>query len=85
MNFELILACCPSALKLEACEKLTTKRLLSYFKRKRYLRSVMQCECCGEILAYDDEDLSRKEATHKALNEYMDSIKSILDSREHVS
>ena len=67
-----------NALSLEQVEKLSTARILAYYKKYRKLRSVGRCECCGEILYRSDEIRNR------GANEYMDGIKAILDSREHV-
>ncbi len=61
-------------LSLEQCEKLPTHRLLAYYKSRRYLRDVG-----GEYYGDWDEPLN------KEANEYMDAIKKILDSREHIN
>jgi len=68
-----------NALSLDELGKLPTHRLLAYYKKHRSLRLRGQCECCGECLT------SRDGTLNMLANEYMDHIKEILDTREHVS
>ena len=72
------ITCKPNLLSIEDCKKLNTKRLLSYYKRYRYLRHIMQCDCCGELLYEGDRE------KNEMVNKYLDSIKSVLNRRENV-
>lgn len=65
-------------LTLEQCESLPTPRLLAYYKSRKWMGGIGQCECCGEILDKEDEIRNRE------ANEYLNQIKAILDTREHV-
>ena len=65
-------------LTLEQCEKLPTPRLLAYYKKHRWLGGVGQCDCCGELLTKEDQEIN------DVANAYRDAIKVILDRREHV-
>jgi len=65
-------------LTLEQCEGLPTQRLLAYYKKHRWLGGVGQCECCGELLTKEDEEVNR------VGNKYHDAVKAILDKRENV-
>ena len=67
-----------NALSLEECEKLPTPRLLTYYKKYRWLGRIGQCGCCGECLTQEDED------ANQVANKYRAAIKTILDKREHV-
>lgn len=59
-------------------KKLTTQRLLAYYKKYRKKRHYGTCECCGEIL-------TKSAAEKNALfNDHLDQVKAELDSREHV-
>ena len=68
----------PNALTLEEIERLPTPRILAYRKKYRWLSSIGRCGCCGEILYKSDVERNRVAV------EYMDAIKAILDTREHV-
>ena len=72
-----------NALSLEECEKLSTPRLLAYYKKYRHLVYWNVRWCCE----YHCEDMSTDEdkAKTEVAKKYMDAIKAILDSREHVS
>ena len=61
------------ALSLDQCSALPTKRLLAYYKKYRIMRTY------GSY-CWDEAD----RVTHRICNEYMDCIKAILDTREHV-
>ena len=71
-----------NALTTDQLEKLSTPRLLAYYKKYRHLRYWNIRWCCE----WHCEDMSN--ARDKALTavgeEYIDSIKALLDSREHV-
>lgn len=67
-----------NALSMEQLKKLPTPRLLSYYKKYRYLGWFYQCGCCGEMLTKKDALLNG------IANEYLDAIKVLLDTREHV-
>jgi len=62
----------------EQMEKLNTKRLLTYYKKKRHLRRVGVCDCCGEILTKEDKEIN------DWANAHLDKVKEILDTKEHV-
>ncbi len=72
-------------------DKLTTKRLLSYYKaRKKDLYKLISrntCECCGqlswELDSKDKSNLKDKEEFYE-LNRHLKVIKLLLDKREHV-
>ncbi len=66
-------------LSLEQCNKLTTPRLLAYFKSKRYLMRIRRCHCCGELLTKEDQKVNNLAC------EYLQHIKELLDSREHIN
>ena len=63
----------PSSITLDECENLPTARLLAYYKKRRNLLRIEEC----------DTDLSR--ARHALLEGYMTSIKAMLDHRGHVN
>jgi len=69
----------PKALSLEACRGLTTQRLKAYYKKYRFLRDLGKCACC-----HGDIPHSKDERPNTLGNHYMDGVKSILDTREHV-
>ena len=67
-------------LSLLECEKLPTPRLLKYYKTYRGWRNVGMCDCgcdCGYIYPEYAE-------AHGVMNEYLDAMRLILNSREHV-
>jgi hypothetical protein len=84
----------------EQLEKLTTKRLLSYYKaeRKRMIRFKNRhtCECCGQtdwdLTCLDKNFTNNVEVKYvrnlrDQYNRYLiglQTIKEILDTREHV-
>ena len=77
---------------IEQLSKLNTKRLLAFYKkdRKDYFRFVGGgwCECCGEPMVdiYPDDEYYTKERPQieKEWRGFLDEIKNVLDSREHV-
>lgn len=68
-----------NALTFEQCEKLTAKRLLAYYRKHRKLRHIGVCDCCGEIIGQDNV------ALNDIANQYLDGVKGILDTKEHVN
>lgn len=68
-------------LSIEKCKKLTTKRLLSYYKKCRSKRYYGICGCCGEIPHDKDGKIQKLQDQY---SEHLDKIKAILNSREHV-
>ncbi len=68
-----------NALSMEQLKKLPTPRLLAYYKRYRHLGWSYSCWCCDELLTKKDRLLN------SIANEYLDAIKALLDTREHVS
>jgi len=74
----------------EQLENLSTKRLLAYYKaeRKRMIRfkNSHTCECCGMT----DWELKTTDYTSLLCNQYygminyLQDIKSVLDTREHI-
>jgi len=85
-------------LSLSELEKLTTKRLLAYYKksykRERKLQAAQYCGCCGSPLwetnagrFTDVVNKKREEEFHKTLSDSEDHlklVKEILNGREHV-
>ena len=65
-------------ISIEACKKLSTPRLLAYYKKKRGMRYIGMCDCGCNSIPEENEERNRQ------ANEYMDAIKEILDKREHV-
>ncbi len=66
---------------------LMTPRLLSYYKteRRRFYGAGYWCSCgCGEFIWEVDENQARMERKYIEHRAYLDKIKAILDSREHV-
>jgi hypothetical protein len=63
---------------LDNLPKIDTKRLLSFFKKKRAILHSLRCSCCGEFIG--DED--RKSAAQ--LKRQMRVLKEELTKREHV-
>lgn len=86
-------------LDLEYLDTLSTPRLLNYYKktirRIRRFQNSLFCSCCGmpyyQIdgkLYSKEENKKRKEDFETSLSEsekYLESIKSLLNQREHVS
>lgn len=75
----------------EELESLNTKNLLRYYKaeRARYFSAVggQTCGCCGEryeFLYPNDENYKDESKTLKGWEKYLESIKDILNTREHV-
>ena len=84
----------------EQLEKLTTKRLLAYYKaeRKRMIRfkNSHTCECCGEtdwdMLCMDknwkdtveEKYIRMLRKQYYNMLSYLETIKTVLDTREHV-
>lgn len=73
---------------LEELEKLNTERLLNLYKkeRSRFYASGYWCTCgCGGLLwdIYDkDKEMEDQYITHV---EYLDAMKRILNTREHIN
>ena len=84
----------------EQLEKLTTKRLLAYYKaeRRRMIRfkNSHTCECCGEtdwdMLCMDknykdnveEKYIRMLRKQYYNMLSYLETIKTVLDTREHV-
>jgi hypothetical protein len=75
----------------EELEKINTKNLLRYYRaeRKRYYKSGYICDCgCGDYvwegLLHKDYYVKLKEK-HDNHNTYLEKIKGILNSREHIT
>lgn len=67
-----------NALTLDQCKKLTTPRLLAYYKKHRWLQNAYVCQCCGD---YHNEETRIKGLT---ASQYYGEVKNLLDKREHV-
>lgn len=68
--------------------KLSTKNLLKYYKaeRKRFYGAGYWCTCgCGEKIWIAYERYSDMEQKYNEHKDYLDLIKSVLNTREHVS
>lgn len=74
----------------EELENLSTKRLLAYYKseRKRMIQyeSSQTCYCCGSASwhLYNDEATKNAEKKYNEWKAYLETIKSVLNTREHV-
>ena len=88
----------------EQLEKLTTKRLLAYYKSERkrliHFKNSHTCECCGEAdwdltcrnknwINYTEQNNIKKRIQMLGRQYfdkliYLDMIKSILSTREHI-
>ena len=67
-------------LDIPALNKLPTHRLLAYMKSIRSLEHFGKCGCCsGEIV--NSDDIYRNKIGH----EYVNTIRNILNTREHVT
>lgn len=69
----------PGSLSIEQCKKLPTPRLLKYYRKYRGYRHIGKCSCCRGAIPYGSDVKANDIA-----NEYLDGVKAILDSREHV-
>ena len=72
-------------------KKLTTKRLLSYYKKKRVeffkLNSTRYCKCCGELQSENYPKNSHYKGLDivcKNLSEKFSDIKKELDKRKNI-
>lgn len=65
-------------LPLSKCELLTAPRLLAYYKKHRWFRWRWVCDCCGEAISESDR------MNTSVANKYLDAVKKILDTKEHV-
>ena len=72
-------------LSVEQLEKLSTKRLLAYHKKKRKYLYTNMCDCgCGEQMWEINTGYEREEKEHKILQDNLDIVKKILKTREHI-
>ena len=71
-----------NALTIEQLKKLSTQRLLAYYKKYRHLRFYNIRWCC-EFQCCDQSNAQDKVLTAIGV-EYIDSIKALLATREHV-
>jgi len=72
-------------LTIEQAEKLTTKRLLKYYKKySRSWSAKYFCDCCGTPM-WDLYPSDGSKERFDEENSYWNSIKGILNTREHVS
>lgn len=72
-------------LTIEEANRLSTKRLLTYYKKYGHnWSSKFVCDCCGEFLweIYVEHEQDKEE--YSKLEKYWNDIKNILDTREHV-
>lgn len=66
-------------------EKLPTRRLLSYYRSKRFyfVGPYFFCNCCDTPMwEFTGEEYKKEE--YQQLSKYMNAIKEILDTRDHV-
>ena len=73
-----------TALTLEQCEALPTKRLLAYYRSRRWMRRLGYCEICGDQYDYCPAYTGAKKQEVDLALAYLNSIKAMLDKREHV-
>lgn len=74
-------------LLVDQLKKMPTGRLLNHYRKERRGRYLGRCGCgCEEYLwdIYPDAYQAEKIA-HNEIVEYLDTIKSILNKREHVN
>lgn len=75
----------PNHLSLIALEKLSTPRLLAYYKKHRHLRTKFNDE---DYPCYDENDIHYNgefgTSVEHQINQYFDEIKKLLDSRENI-
>jgi hypothetical protein len=70
-------------------DKLSTKRLLSYYKARRKDRisfiSSYTCDCCGES-AWDlyEKDYTKEKKIIETMENHLKEVKELLSKREHV-
>lgn len=80
----------------EELEKINTKNLLALYKAERQrnfrFRAENTCECCGELFADLYENSKKQQGDYvefrkeeKQREDYLELIKSVLNTREHVS
>jgi len=71
-------------LTIEQASTLNTARLLAYYKKYAHsFQSKYICGCCGEFI-WNNEDMPGKKQEYEAEVAYWDSIKAVLNTREHV-
>lgn len=72
-------------LNVEQLEKLNTKRLLAYQKKKRKYLYTNKCDCgCEDYMWNIVSGYEKEEKEHKILQDNLDEVKRILKTREHV-
>jgi hypothetical protein len=71
-------------LSIEELTKLSTKRLLNYYRLQRRHKYSYICPCCDEFLWDIHESDMYLKKDYDILMEYLAVIKEILNKREHV-
>jgi hypothetical protein len=71
---------------IDELERLPTKRLLSYFKseRKRFLCAGFTCDCCNEFWWNISDKYKNMKIQYEDWTTRLNSIKSLLNKREHI-
>lgn len=76
---------------IESLKKLSTERLLSYYKARRKEKfkfySSHCCECCGELtweLKPDSSYSIRAKKTYEDMEIHLARVKDMLRNREHI-
>ena len=77
---------------IKEIEKLSTKRLLSYYKARRMDRISFErshtCDLCGELewnCDSSDEEHSKKTLNeYKFIKQHLEEVRKLLNKREHV-
>ena len=76
---------------IKEIEKLSTKRLLSYYKARRKNRyafySSYTCDCCGESswdLYPNDKSYQEAKKELEILDSHLEQVRDLLNKREHV-
>lgn len=79
-------------LEPEIYKKLTTQRLLSYYKKKRVeffkLESTRYCKCCGALQSENNpknSDYKKLDILCENLSKKLSDIKGELDKRENIT
>jgi hypothetical protein len=71
-------------LSIEELNKLSTERLLNYYRLQRRQKYGYICSCCGEFLWDLHESDKYLKKDYDVLMTYLKAIKGILNKREHI-
>ena len=71
-------------LSIKELNKLSTKRLLNYYRLQRRHKYAYICPCCEEFLWVVDNKNEYMKKDYEELLVYLNDIKKMLNKREHV-